>query len=315
MTEFSKPKRIILNFSLSFYIFIFSFLIFTVRVAEAARLYFEPQEQVIGEKDEFSAVLNIDAEEPVNAISLAIFVSEELTPIDTNDGSSIINLWLEKPHFDEASRLLTFSGIIPGGFKGEGAPLLIVKLKAEKEIGIGVLSFNKEKTKIYLNTPYGIEDELELEEMRLPIIKGKENIIIESQDNEPPETFKPEITRDPMLFENKWSLVFTTHDKLSGMAGYFVHETTRKIDETRIDTNKWIKVESPYILKDQGLKSWIYIKAIDKAGNERIEILLPKYPLRWYERYEIWVIIILGVAFIFYIMKKVLRKRHSQTKT
>ena len=48
---------------------------------------------------------------------------------------------------------------------------------------------------------------------------------------------------------------------------------------------EWMTAESPQILTDQKLKSFIYIKAVDKFGNERIEIIPPKNPQKWYENY------------------------------
>ena len=112
---------------------------------------------------------------------------------------------------------MTFSGIIPGGFEGEKAPLLILKLKVNdraQKTGnqTAVLSFDKEQTKAYLNTPDGLEDVLELEKMELPIVKGKENMGVGTIDVDAPESFKPEIAQDPNIFGGKWFLAFATQE-------------------------------------------------------------------------------------------------------
>lgn len=273
--------------------FLFSVIFALPFGAEAARVYFEPQELTIGTEKEFFVGVNIDAEEPINAVSVAVYVSAELMPDDVSEGNSIINLWIDKPYFDEASRLLTFSGIIPGGFSGKNARLLVIKFNAAKNEGIAFLGFDKQKTKIYLNTPDGIEDSLEFSPLSLPIVAGKENLPLITPDKDPPEDFNPEIARDPNIFDGQWFLIFTTQDKGSGIAGYAVHESTRKKELTRIETKAWIEAESPYLLKDQKLKSYVYVKAVDKAGNERIAVVEPHYPLLWYEKYLIWIIIIL----------------------
>jgi hypothetical protein len=275
--------------------------------AEAARLYFEPQEPTIGTTGEFSVAINIDADKRVNAYSAAVSISGPLVPYDINEANSIINFWVEKAKWDETTRLLTFSGITPGGFEGEKGRLLVIKFKAEKE-GEAVLGFDKEKTKVYLHTADGTEDSLELAELKLPIVKGKENIPVEIHDNEPPEWFSPEISQDPNMFGGKWFLVFATQDKASGIAGYFVHETTRKKDATLIDTKDWTEAESPYVLKDQKLRSYIYVKAVDKVGNERIVSLPPKYPLKWYELWWVWGIIVVAIVIIWLILL-IFRKR------
>jgi len=73
-------------------------------------------------------------------------------------------------------------------------------------------------------------------------------------------------------------------------------------------------VESPYLLKDQKLKSFIYVKAVDKAGNERIATLAPRYPLKWYEKWENWIIIII-VTFILYLLWKVIKSKIKYQKS
>ena len=257
-------------FCILFIAMIFTFCLFAVKDVRAAQLYFDSQEAVIGATGEFRVALNISAADPINAIAGAISFSPEIEPYDVSDGSSIINIWLDKPNWDEASRLLTFSGIIPGGFVGKDAPLLILKLQVVGDgEGEALLSFNQEQTKIYLNTPDGIEDELELEELRLPITRGKENIPVKFRDIDPPEPFIPTITRDELIFNNKWFLVFSTQDKVSGLLGYEISEKRGKLAEN-YNKLSWQVAASPFLLQDQELKSYIYVKAIDKAVMSKL---------------------------------------------
>lgn len=293
-----KSKRIIFNFALSLGVVVFVFCFFNK--AEAARLYFEPQGSVAGAGKVFFVAVNIDAEKSVNAIQTAIFIPEELTIVDIAEGNSVINFWVEKPNFDKSSRLLTFSGIIPGGLQGEKEPLLIVKFKTEKQEGETYLSFDKNKTKVYIHTPEGVEDSLELDDLILRIEKGKESIAVPAVDNVPPEDFKPEISQDRNIFENRWFLVFATQDKGFGIARYEVCEGNKR---------KCVTAESPYVLQDQELKSFIFIKAVDNAGNERIVKIAPRNPFAWYKNFENWIIIILGVLFAIFVAKKLWRKR------
>jgi len=263
--------------------------------AQAARLYFEPQELTIGTTGEFSVAINIDAKDRVNAFSAAVSIFGPLTPFDINEANSIINFWVEKSNWDKTTRLLTFSGITPGGFQGEKGRLLVIKFKTEKD-GLAVLGFDKEKTKVYLHTANGTEDSLELAELRLPIIKGKENIGVEISDNEPPEWFAPEISQDPNLFNGKYFLVFATQDKGSGIDHYEVCEKSK---------TKCAVAESPYLLQKQKLNQKIFVKAIDKSGNERIATVLPRYPIKWYEFWWNWIIIILVIiTLIYYVVEK-----------
>ena len=276
MTKISKFKIILAA----------CFLLMAASSAEAARLYFEPQEQVIGTEKDFSVVVSIDAGKSINAIQAVLYIPQELVPIDISEGNSIINFWVEKPNFDEATRLLTFSGIIPGGFQGEKAPLLIVKFKTAKQEGKAILVFNKQKTKVYLHTPEGVEDFLELESLTLPIARGKENIGVEIIDSDPPEDFRPEISRDQNIFENRWFLVFATQDKGLGIARYEVCEGNKR---------KCALAESPYLLENQKLNKNIFVKAVDKNGNERIAIIPAQKARAWYKNYAILAILMLAV--------------------
>ncbi len=297
-----KSGNSIFYFLLStFCVILFSIFYFLLSapLALAARLYFEPQELTIGTQGEFSVAINIDAVQKVNAFSLAVSIFGPLIPFDINEANSVINFWVEKPNCDETTRLLTFSGITPGGFQGEKGRLLVIKFKAEKE-GTAVLSFDKEKTKVFLHTPDAIEDSLILEKMQLPIVKGKENLPVQRPDNDPPEEFTPHIAADPTVFESKWFLVFSAQDKGSGIDHYEVCEGKRKC----------VVAESPYLLQNQNLDREIVVKAIDKSGNERIAVVEPKYPIRWYENWRVWGIIILVIIFG-YILWKIKRRKLS----
>ena len=59
------------------------------------------------------------------------------------------------------------------------------------------------------------------------------------------------------------------------------------------NAGNWIIAESPYLLKNQRLSDFIFVKAVDKAGNKRTEELQPLHPKKtWYENGTFWVIIV-----------------------
>ena len=128
-------------------------------------------------------------------------------------------------------------------------------------------------------------------------------------DTTPPEDFKPEIGRDPAIFEGKYFLSFATTDETSGIDYYEVKEAPKEI--LRLPTGQgkrdFKRAGSPYLLEDQYLKSKISVKAVDKAGNEKIsEITPPKKPFPY------WIIsvIIICLVIIGWIIKKYLLKKH-----
>ena len=175
-----------------------------------------------------------------------------------------------------------------------------MKIKTVGQEGKAILTFDKEKTKIYLHTPEGVEDPPELESLTLPIIKGKENIIIKTDDKDSPENFKPEISRDANIFENRWFLVFATQDKTSGVDHYEVCERKKKC----------VVAESPYLLQNQDLNEEIVVKAADKNGNERVTAIPAQKPRAWYKNYAISSIFV--IIIIVCLMRKILWEKRRK---
>ena len=113
-------------------------------------------------------------------------------------------------------------------------------------------------------------------------------------DKELPEDFNPTIERVPNIFDGKYFIVFATQDKKSGINNYMIREGTWGWFST---------VESPYLLKNQTLDRKIFIKAVDKAGNERIVVLNARNQAPWYREYYVLGIILL-IAVLLFLLKK-----------
>jgi len=90
-------------------------------------------------------------------------------------------------------------------------------------------------------------------------------------DTMPPENFAPEISKDPSIFSGNYFLSFTAQDKTSGIDHFEVREHLKAgTILSPKEKSEWIKIASPYLLRDQKLQSLIEVKAVDKAGNEMI---------------------------------------------
>ena len=85
-----------------------------------------------------------------------------------------------------------------------------------------------------------------------------------------PEPFRVGVYKDPSLFEGKLFAVFSTVDKQTGVDHYEVAEVPTS--DLGLDRNqwKWVRAVSPYLIKNQTLDGALKVRAIDKAGNERI---------------------------------------------
>ncbi|MEO0119449.1 MAG: hypothetical protein ABIK60_02770 [candidate division WOR-3 bacterium] len=274
----------------------------------------------------------IDTEgEVVNAYEIKIKFSDNLVFRDFQEANSIINFWVEKPiitqitsdennvrisseKFATSYNLLQFSGLSIGGYLGRRGLLtnLIFEAKEENAL-IEILP----SSKVLLNDGLGTEVKLLGESKFLEIKKLTKNVHISSQegsqefatkhefieDKFPPESFQIYLNRDKEIFEKKYYIIFHTTDKQSGIAYYEVAEKQSFTKPNLRDLN-FEKAESPYILKDQTLRSYIFVKAVDKAGNEKIEYLKPKNLLSFD---EILSLLILS-AVIFFVIKLIKEK-------
>ncbi len=129
-------------------------------------------------------------------------------------------------------------------------------------------------------------------------------------DTQPPEEFKPKIGQDPSLFEEKYFLSFATKDSGSGIDHYEILEARDGGEEV------WKIEESPYLLENQTLQSIIRVKAIDKAGNERIAEIVPSLPEKLISLPGWKIILVLaGIGIVWWILRiireKRIQKRHK----
>ena len=280
------------------------FILFAASSVSATEFFFDSETKEARPGAGFQTYVLLNAEnEEINAVEGKIIFSPELLELQTiKDGNSFVNFWIEKPKNENG--VIIFSGITPGGYKDAKGLIFSVIFRAKKE---GEASVEISEAKALLNDGRGTETKTGVKKLLVSI---RADISVPSwsvpKDAEPPETFRPEIARDESLFDGKWFLVFATQDKSSGIDHYEVKESRQKIFTL---FQKWVLAESPYILADQELRSFIFMKAIDKAGNERIAKINPQNPLGWYENYENWLIIILGLVIAVSVLQKIWQKK------
>jgi hypothetical protein len=263
----------------------------------AAELYFgsHNKEVGLGQTFEVGVFLNTDGQ-IINATDGQLTVSNNLVIKEIHDGNSFINFWVERPHFVSANGgdAVVFSGIIPGGYAGRDGYLFSVILEGKKT---GEATVNTTNDSVLLNDGLGTPAKLRHSPMRIKINDiGIVQAYAPEVDTTPPEAFTPVLGQDQTLFDNKWFVAFVAQDKQSGIGGYEVNESRPIFWSAPVpaETAAWQKATSPYELRDQKLRSFVYVKAIDHAGNTRIGILPPKHPLPWYENFYIWSILLLG---------------------
>jgi hypothetical protein len=292
-----------------------SFFILFPLVSKASTLYLDPASSQYGPGDSFNIDVKLAIDSScVNTVEATIdFPKDYLQMVDFLIGDSIINLWLDKPNPDtigsiNAQGQMHFSGGTPGGYCGKipGDPgesnivaRLIFKVSDAKTSGSAlnnaIIKFAS-TTRVLLNDGFGTEDKLTIGTSSITILstsspeKSNWKDIIKS-DKTLPEPFVIELQSLPNIYNGKYFINFYTTDKESGIDRYEILEIrpNEKIGEKPLRSafdyifgffsNKpplnWEKAEIPYLLKDQTLLSTIHVKAIDKAGNERLVDFVP----------------------------------------
>lgn len=253
---------------------------------------FEPSDVVSNQAKPFSTTLVLTAEnESINAVDGTLIISEEFgSDITVSDSGSIVTYWVMRPTYDAATRTIKFSGTIPGGFDGQAGILFSIILPAHSGSSVDNAVVVAEANS-YLNDGLGTQAKVSTKQFSLTSsTTGPVNTAVADQlyldeeklDDTPPETFSPQLAQDERVFGGKWFVNFATTDKQSGISYYEVQETR----SGRLDAGKWKRAESPYLLEDQDLHSFIYVVAVDRQGNERMIKVYPRNPLTSWQQYS-----------------------------
>jgi hypothetical protein len=241
--------------------------------ADAATIYIDPVSNAYGPGDTFIASVRIDTDgECINATNVEIsYPTDKLRAVDFSRGGSILSLWIEEPQLDTENGTVKFAGGVPGGYCGriQGDPVIsnvlgrIVFSVVQGPQGGARVRLLPE-TRAYLNDGLGTEVSLSGQDALYTI--GQNATLPENEwltqvgaDEIPPDSFDVLIDSTRGVFGGKYYIVFSTVDKQSGLDHYEIFER-----------GAWKRVESPYQLRDQSLRNPVEVKAIDKAGNERL---------------------------------------------
>lgn len=268
----------------------------------AASLYIDPNTTIIKQGEAVALAVRLDTDELsgecINAVDGVITYDASIEPIDISIGKSIFPVWVETPVINKADRTITFAGGIPNGYCGrvQGDPNLtntLVELIFKSPVVDGVtdsktasVAFSPETT-AFVNDGLGTKAQLRTFGSTLTLTPERSTetgdvwtkAIAEDQIN--PEAFS--VTLATSTQTSEYYIVFNTTDKQTGVSRYEVLEESNaesKLFQFGAATAPWQETRSPYILKDQTLRSVIRVKAIDKAGNEYLTTFVPDKSLQ-----------------------------------
>jgi len=277
-----------------YFALLFLLIFLPANIAQAAEVFFDREKNTMAANQQFELPLYLDTEDqPINAFEgEIIFPSNLLKVKEIRYHDSFINFWIEQPSVQ--NNKINFSGIIPGGYLGNKSLVLSVIFEA-LEIGQGEISFDN--LRVLLNDGAGTDTivrssiwNFEINDIEPIILNEIKNII----DKDPPEIFEAILTQVVDIADDQYILIFTTQDKGSGIDHYEIKEGWRD----------WVVATSPYVLQNQNLDVDIKVKAIDKAGNERLATVKALYAKPWYAKTQnfgiiIFVIVLIIIAYLF----------------
>jgi hypothetical protein len=287
-------------------------VLFSVSFANAAVIEPKIEAKEVKRGDFVVVPIYLDTQfEEINAVEVYVNLSNNLVFRDYLDGNSIITHWIEKPHLqssDVRRPQIKFSGIIAGGISGRNLDLVDLIFEA-KESGMAKIGIDK-NSKALLNDGLGTRTKLIALSQSFNILDINRKPELKIKDSFPPEPFKIYLARNKEIFDGKYYITFETKDKQSGIAYYEISEkpiTFIFLAKPDINNLKFKKAESPYILEDQSLRSYIVVKAVDKAGNEQIAILPPQKICSWDD-----VLLLLDCILIFALLiRKMLKLKYK----
>ena len=201
----------------------------------------------------FTVTLEVSAtSDAINTIEgNIIYPDNVLTLSSVNDGSSVVNFWVERPTVKAAN--IHFSGIMPGGFYGEHGRVLSLQFRAKRP-GQGTIDLRGGAA--LKNDGTGTPAEISVSPLTVEISDAGITEGQKEADTTPPETFTIDVTRDPSLFDDQLVAIFSTQDKQSGLDRYEVQE----------NNGSFVRAVSPHLLHISSPES-VTIRAYDQAGN------------------------------------------------
>ena len=283
------------------WLFVVGYLLFVVPMAQAASFSADNIPESVGVGQQFQLDIFVDSENDIlNTIEGSVKFSENDFKInDIRDGNSSILLWIDKPK--TVSGAVTFSGMTPNGIVRDKNFIISLILEPRRSAEALVTLTGTG----YLNDGNGTKVTIKPANFKISVKKELQpdiSVADLKNDRETPEDFIPVIVRDDGLLSGKYAVIFETQDKFSGIDRYEIAEP--KLGLFGVEKPKWGIAVSPYTLNDQSRESFVYIKAVDRNGNERIKKISPEKSFAVYKYSAIWFILIVLLLAIGYFTRK-----------
>lgn len=253
--------------------FIFILLLLLPATSFAAELHLDQQTNAIRVGDTFATTFFLDTgTDVINAMEGSLQYSSMLSLVEIRLQGSLIPLWISSP-VETGEGAVSFAGVLPGGYQGKGNIFTLVFKALQK--GTANISFGKD-TKAYENDGKGTAAKLFLSTDSFSVgdSSGTPQSVGPEEDIVPPESFTPVITSGEPFGLHGSVLIFMTQDKNSGISHY---DMARSYYQNAKESSLlWEPTQSPYALVQGDATRYLYIRAVDNAGNTRIAVVPPQ---------------------------------------
>ncbi len=279
-----------------------------IQSVQAAELFWRLPGSMINLQHTFVADVMLDTDgQSINALEGTVHLTGTALKLErVINANSIVALWITPPVVPSQGQDIPFAGMIPSGYSGRQAILFSLVLTG---VSGGSEILSADAIKAYANDGQGTAVAIAVREASVAVnpsvTESPSSILNFNDDTDQPENFTPIISRDTAIFNNKHFVAFSTQDKQSGVSRFEIQELRGTMTEPRADA--WIPAISPYQLQDQNLRSTIFIRAFDNAGNTRVISLPPTSGqlYSWTTIYSILIgILVLLMVMLWYIKRK-----------
>ena len=283
---------------LLFTFLIVSVIVFSSQHAHAAVINFAHTPTTIAQQQQFYVDVTVDPEgKSFNAIQGSIAFSDDtLKFVRAETGTSNVTLFIQRP--TAKGNVITFSGIIPGGFDGlinpfdpnNKLPGQIVRLVFEGKAA-GEAQIISTATTVADNDGQGTLEPVPDQQAFLSVSTSVAPALYTTADAQPP-TLSASVVKENNLYNGKYTLLFSAIDKQSGLDHVEVKE----------GNGSWVTAESPYVLHDQSRRSILLVRAFDVAGNVSVVVTIP--PLEQGSQLPMIILLVIFVLIVAYVIYK-----------
>jgi hypothetical protein len=197
--------------------------------------------------------------ETINTIEATLKIPAGVSIDSITTGDSMVLIWIQAPLLDKEAGIISFTGLIPGGFAGKRAVFAFsgnFKDADLREFAISNVTALKNDGKgTILNVNLALDASAP------------------SSDILPPISFQPVIGHSLDIFGGRKFVSFLTQDKETGIDHY--EYALKSFGQP--GSEDWRIGTSPIPLSRTEYFKSIYIKAVDRAGNEQITVIPGPY--------------------------------------